>query len=328
MRRIVQAVILLLLSVLILFASVFAVWENQKNEIEKWDFARISAYQKAREHPDSLMTELQYELKMLEATVQGAVVLMFDQCAPNVYEKAYAQLKEYKMAGSVVFRERLPDDEGAITVKQWREMEESGWRAVLGADEALLATVNEAGYPDRLRAYVQQAQQRFAQKGLRSPVAYSFSKDEYSADTLSVLIEEGFAVFSSSEAETGMCGDNAAVFREFYISSDPKAPLLQASVEAIKNTAQVLVIKTRYVEVVEDITKDVRLDKFRTGMLNSLSVYRGAESLRVESIEAALSSYRAELASLEAVQGQRQALLAQIEAVERELERIWQQYRA
>jgi hypothetical protein len=80
------------------------------------------------------------------------------------------------MAGSVIFRDRLPGQEGAITLEQWRQMQEDGWAAVLGANEELLASLKEEGYTTRLQAYVQKMQNDFAQIGLRAPVAYEFAE--------------------------------------------------------------------------------------------------------------------------------------------------------
>lgn len=328
MRRIVQAILLSILSLTIALSGVLVVRANYENDLGKWDFNRIESYQSAREDPDIRMDALQMELRRLEASVQGSVVLMFDQCEPNVYEVAYAHLSEFEMAGSVIFRDRLPGDEGVITREQWREMQQDGWAAVLSADQNLLATLEEEGYTERLRAYVQNAQERFVQRGLRAPVAYEFSKGEYSEETVSVLMEEGFAAFSSVDTETSLCGENAAIFQQFYICSDPRSPLLQFTVEAIKNTADVLVIKTRYVGISKDITKDIFLDKFRGGMLNSLSVYRRIESLRIESIESAFSNYRAELDKLAEVERQKELILTEMGTVQKELEQIWQIYRS
>ena len=142
MRRIVQAALVLVLALAIALTGIILIRQHQQSDLAKWDFDRIAQYQEARRELDAEMSELQYELKMLEASVQGSVVLMFDQCTANVYDVAYAQLHEFEMEGSVVFRGKLPGDEGAITEDQWRQMQESGWSAVLGADEQLLSTLN------------------------------------------------------------------------------------------------------------------------------------------------------------------------------------------
>lgn len=328
MRRTVQAALVLVLALAIALTGIVLIRQHKQSDLAKWNFDRIALYQEARRDLDSEMSELQYELKMLEATVQGSVVLMFDQCTANVYDVAYAQLQEFEMEGSVVFRGKIPGDEGAITEEQWRQMQESGWSAVIGADEELLATVNTAGYADRLGNYVANKQQMFVQKGLRAPIVYAFSEGEYTEENLAVLMQEGFAVFSCAEAETGLQGESAAVFQEFYISSDPNAPLLQASVEEIKNTADVLVIKTRYVMDIEDIEKDVMLDKFRGGMLTALSVYRRSESLRIESAEKALANYQNEIDKVKEVERQRDAILQSMDEVQKELDRIWNLYRS
>ena len=328
MRRIVQAALVLVLALAIALTGIILIRQHQQSDLAKWDFDRIAQYQEARRELDAEMSELQYELKMLEASVQGSVVLMFDQCTANVYDVAYAQLHEFEMEGSVVFRGKLPGDEGAITEDQWRQMQESGWSAVLGADEQLLSTLNTEGDAERLRAYAESKQQAFMQKGFRAPIVYAFSEGEYTEQNMAVLMQEGFAVFTASEAETGLQGESAVVFQEFYISSDPNAPLLQASIEAIKNTADVRVIKTRYVMDIEDIEKDVMLDKFRGGMLTALAVYRRSECLRIESAEKALANYQSEIDKLKEVNRQRDEILKSIDAVQKELNRIWNIYRS
>ena len=329
MRRIVRASLVLVVAVLILFLGVAVIHQKRQHDLGEWDFQSIEAYQQAREAPDAELFRLRYEIRKLEASVQGSVVLMFDQCSENVYDMVYAQLTEYNMTGSVVFRESLPGDADVITEEQWRQMQQSGWSAVLGASEELLSTLGQPGYEDRLCSHVEQLKRRFDEQGFREPIAYSFSAGEYSDQLLEMLIDRGFVIFSSPDAKTGICGENknAAIIKEFYICSDPKAPLLQKKVEAIKNTADMLVIKTRYVEVIEDITKDITLLKFRYGMLRSMSIYQAIGSLRIESVESAFQNYKMELVKLESVKQQRDVLLLQVEDQKKELERIWLLYR-
>ena len=328
MRRTVRALLVPALTVLILLAGVLSIRIHYQSDIGKWDFDRIEQYQNARKQPDKEIYQLTMELKTLEASVQGSVVLIFDQCTSNLYDKVFLHMSEYGMTGSVIFRDVLPGDEGAITEEQWQEMQQLGWSAMLGADDHLLSTLEEEGYTERLRSYVLGTKDRFAEKELSVPISYGFSAGEYNEENVAVLMENGYKVFSSSEAETGMIGNDAAVYKEFYISSDPNAPLLQSTVESIKNKAQVLSIKTRYVDWLEDVSKDIQLDKFRWGMLRSLSTYRVLESLRIEPADVALENYKEELAKLDHVENERQVLLAKIEEQNRELLRLWQYYRS
>lgn len=327
MRRTVRTLLVSLLSLLILCTGMIAIRINYQNDLGRWDFASIQQYQQARRKPTEEIIRLTREIKTLEASVQGSVVLIFDQCTANLYDHVFLHMSEYEMAGSVIFRQMLPGDEGAITKEQWQEMKEVGWTSIVASDGDLVATLSQQGYPERLSAYLEQTKRRFDEKGMEIPNCYELSQGEYCEENLNVLMEHGFTVFISDEAETALVGENAVVFKEFYISSDPKAPLLQKTVEAIKNMAQVLVIKTRYVDYIEDITKDIRLDKFRWGMLRSLSTYRVLESLRIEPADTAFANYKSELFKLAQVEEQRLALIEEKERYNDELDRLWQYYR-
>ena len=322
--------VLLLAATLLLGAvGVFLIRSHKQNERDQWNFENMEEYLSQRQQLDTKRQQLEAEILQVERAVKGTVMLLFDQCAPNAYEIVYAQLSEFEMTGSLVFRNVLPGDEGVITLQQWQEMEQNGWSAVLATPTELMSDARgNAAYADMLKEYAERQRKAFADLGLDQPAAYAFAPGECTEHTLNALCEIGFTVFSAPDMPTKVINEECTVFQEAYLASGPEAPLIQADVERIKNKADALVIKTRYVHVTEDLSLDTDLTKFRMGMLNSLSGYRNGESILIDSLDRGRTSYLAQRAADEEADRQIGALQEQIQAIEAQLAALWAQYRS
>ncbi len=326
-KRILVSTGALILSLLVAAGSVFMIRRHKQDAHNRWNFDNMDAYLAQRQALDDEMNALKAEMQNLNATLKGTLSLLFDQCAPNAYEIVYAQLTEFDMVGSLVFRGVLPGDAGAITEAQWQEMQDKGWSAVLASNAELLATLEQSEYSQRLGAYVSDMKAAFEAKGFTVPCAYSFAQGEYSESTMQVLTEAGFTVFSAPDVQTGMMGEDRAIIQEVYLCSSPAAPLIQSTVDRVKNAADALVIKTRYVHEIEDLELDTELLKFRSGMLNTLSGYRNAQSVVIGSMAEALSAYSAQVRVQTELTARQQAVQTRMDAISKQLEELWNKYR-
>ncbi len=319
--------LLLIVSLAIVALGGYAVWQHRRAEDSKKDTEGLDEYIRLKMELDNKLADLNRQYREISATLSGTVMLMFDQCAPNAYDVVYQQMSEFKMTGCLVFRDLLPGDEGAITAAQWTEMQNAGWTAVMGSSKELLATLGDADYAERLADHAERMIGAFEALGFRAPTAYSFAEGEYSDETLSALTSLGFVTFTASDLQTEAVDERVVTFKEIYLCADPKAPLLQSMVNGIRDKADALVIKTRYVMEVADITKDTDLSKFRLGMLPTLAAYRMDGTLRIETSESAIGAYRAQLDILSDTERKKEDLQAQMDAVKAEMDALWKEYR-
>ena len=112
----VTAGVLLLAATLLLGAvGVFLIRSHKQNERDQWNFENMEEYLSQRQQLDTKRQQLEAEILQVERAVKGTVMLLFDQCAPNAYEIVYAQLSEFEMTGSLVFRNVLPGDAASRT---------------------------------------------------------------------------------------------------------------------------------------------------------------------------------------------------------------------
>lgn len=329
MTKYVKAGILVLLSLLLAAGGTVLILRHRSRDRDRWNFGDMEEYLSQRGQLDSERARLENEILQRERSLVGTVVLMFDQCTPNAYDIIYAQLSEFEMVGSLVFCDKVPGDEGAISPEQWQEMEKNGWSSVLATDtELLVGTLGTRAYAETIAAYAEQQKKKFADLGFAVPTAYSFAEGECTEDTLKALYEIGFTVFTAPDATTGILYEDCALFGQAYLASGPNVPLIQGKVDRVKNEADAIVIKTRYVHETEDLSFDTDLAKFRMGMLTTLSGYRNAESITVKSLEKGLASYLTQCQSKKKTDLEILDLEEQIRVIEDRLAALWTQYRS
>jgi hypothetical protein len=114
---------MLLCSLLFAMFGWSMIFRHQKENLQATRFTKMDDYILARWNLDTELSELEWQMYHLDASVKGTILLVFDQCAPNAYDIVYPQLAEFGMVGSVTFRDTLPGDAGAMTREQWLELE-------------------------------------------------------------------------------------------------------------------------------------------------------------------------------------------------------------
>lgn len=300
--------------------------QHQQSVLDEEAIARLDRYIADRMELDTRLYDESLALRRVQGSVKGTVALMFDQCAPNAYEVAFVWVDAYDMAASLVFRDVLPGQDGAITQAQWKEMQDKGWTAVLASPDSLLATRNEEGYAERVIEYTDKMLEAFGDMGFVLPQAYSFSEGECSESLLSALTEKGFGAFTAPDVQTVAVGEDAFLIQELYLKADPNGKLLQPIVNEIRNKADGFVIKTRYVDDGGDMQKDTTLAKLRQGVLPTLAAYRKDQSIGVATIELAADICRDQQQIYTALESKRAEISKNIQDIRGEMELLWLRY--
>ncbi len=327
MRRLQPLGILCLICSLVISAlGGWLIRHHQQQIRDEEAIAKLDRYITDRMQLDSELYDQSRALRRVQGSVKGTVAILFDHCTPNAYEVAFEWVDAYDMAGSLVFRDVLPGQEGVITQAQWKEMQDKGWTAVLASPESLLATVKEAGYAERVLEYADKMLSAFGDMGFALPKAYSFAEGECSEGLLSVLAEKGFVAFTAPDVKTVAVGENAFLIQELYLQGDPNAKLLQPIVNEIRNKADGFVIKTRYVDDGGDLQKDTTLAKLRQGVLPTLAAYRKDQSITVATIELAAGICRDQWQIYTSLEAQREEISQNIEQIRGEMEQLWLRY--
>lgn len=321
------ASLMLLCSLLFAMFGWSMIFRHQKENLQATRFTKMDDYILARWNLDTELSELEWQMYHLDASVKGTILLVFDQCAPNAYDIVYPQLAEFGMVGSVTFRDTLPGDAGAMTREQWLELESKGWVAAIASPDELLADKNSPDYPTRLASYAEGMKQKCTSRGFTIPTAYTFSEGEYSKANAEALKAIGFRTFTAPDAETEVFSDGTVLFKELYLSSGPNAPLIKGDLENIKNQPKAVTIKTRYVYDIEDFSKDTEITKFRRAMLTTIAGYVNAGSIRMESLDSAFAALTSENERANEVEKQKEILTQKIEAAKQEIDGLWAQYR-
>lgn len=327
MRRLQSVGILCLLFSLVICA--LGGWLTQRHRLQSRDeaaIAKLDGYIAEKMRLDTELYDQSLALRRLQASVKGTVALMFDQCAPNAYEVAFEWVSAYEMTGSLVFRDLLPGQEGALAQAQWKEMQDKGWSAVLASPDSLLATLKQPGYTERLADYVEKMVTAFEEMGFSLPRAYSFAEGECNEELLTALTKKGFVAFTAPDVQTVPVGEEAFLIQELYLKGDENAQLLQPLINEIRNKADGFVIKTRYVDDGGDMQKDTTLAKLRRGVLPSLAAYRKDESVAVATVESAAKACGQQWQIYSDLEAQRQETSARMEAIRADMAALWQSY--
>ena len=321
------ASLLLLVSLLFAMFGWSVILNHQKNNLADSRFGKMDEYILARWNLDTELSDLEWQMYHLSSSVKGTVMLVFDQCAPNAYDIVYPQLIEFNMVGSVVLRDTLPGDSGAMTGEQWLELQNKGWALAVASPDELLNDMASKDYPTRLAAYAESMLQKCVQRGFATPTAYTFAEGEYNKANMEALKALGFRTFTAPDAETEIFSDGSVLFKELYLSSGPNAPLIKGDLENIKNQPAAVTIKTRYVYDIEDFAKDTEITKFRRAMLTTIAGYVNAGSIRMESLDSAYASLVDETNLKNQVESQKEILKQKIDAIKQEIDGLWSQYR-
>lgn len=321
------ASLMLLCSLLFAMFGWSMIFRHQKENLQATRFTKMDDYISARWNLDTELSELEWQMYHLDASVKGTILLVFDQCAPNAYDIVYPQLAEFGMVGSVVLKNTLPGDSGAMTSAQWLELQEKGWAMAVAAPDELLGERGRSDYPERLATYAKGMIQKCTERGFATPTAYTFAEGEYTKENMDALKAIGFRTFTAPDAETEVFSDGTVLVKELYLSSGPNAPLIKGDLENIKNQPKAVTIKTRYVYDIEDFSKDTEITKFRRAMLTTIAGYVNAGSIRMESLDSAFAALTSENERANEVEKQKEILTQKIEAAKQEIDGLWAQYR-
>ena len=287
----------------------------QQQAYEKWVEERRPLTVKKVNY-SNLLTKLEQEYENY-TTPKGTTHILFTELHEDVYQVCYPLMKEYGYTGTLILSSvQLPGQENCMSMQQFEELLDAGWRTCIQWDEAFSGEQAWNSFRSELEAMdIQVGEQIYFPRE-----TYSEELDERISDMGFVIVICEYTDTESplqSEYEEGLWHIGAMG----AMTSQPKYWLR----EAIANKAN----------VVYTVGFNLEYEKYNAksfqGMLNAFDQYEASGDLFVDDLFFAREHYYSRLAGVspeyeEKYQKEKQGLEQQIADIDAQLKEIDEKY--
>ncbi|MBQ7848019.1 MAG: hypothetical protein IJZ37_00920 [Clostridia bacterium] len=291
--------------------------EEKKAQLAEMD-AQAKPYVIEMESLRLKIEMIQREITELERTGTKMSMMVFNQCASNLYDEVYLYAQNTQSSSVfVVSGAEMIGKQGCISLAQYDELLSKEWVCAVGAP----------GKDQSLQEYLLALRGQFEALDRPFPTAYYFEKGMFTEENLNMLKEEGFQTFFYDISEpyieqvdqTMTTLEDPVYISYMYASANLK---IWSEYSQRMEAGDSCAIATRYAMRSGEFMSGGRADpQYDTVSTNLLDMY---ETLRHQyDYYRTLRAYREELyASYVDVVLQKQELLLQIEGIKEKREEL------